>query len=216
MKVALYVRVSTADQNPDLQVRELTDYAERQGWSIVTTYRDVISGGKASRPGLDKLKADLVKRKFSCLLVWKLDRFGRSVTDCLNNIELLETHGIRFIATSQGIDTDSKNPVARFTMIVLGAAAEFERTLIVERSQAGLEWYRQKYEAGEVGKTVHSRSGKNLPPHRPKRIFDRQKVVELYRQGMSLRKIAKKLGIGLGTVSRTLDDLCKHPSGAGG
>jgi len=206
MKVALYVRVSTPDQNPDLQIRELTDYADHQGWTIVATYQDVISGGKASRPGLDKLKADLVKRKFDCLLVWKLDRFGRSVSDCLNNLELLETHGIRFIATSQGIDTDSKSPLARFTMILLGAAAEFERTLIVERSQAGLEWCRQKYEAGEVGKTVHGRSGKDQPPHRPRRIFDREKVFELRKKGMSLREIAGEMRIGLGTVSRTLCD----------
>jgi putative DNA-invertase from lambdoid prophage Rac len=219
VKVALYVRISTPDQNADLQTRELTDYAERQGWTIVANYSDVISGAKARRPGLDKLKADLSalpSRKFDCVMVWKLDRFGRSVTDCLANIELLETHEIRFIATSQGIDTDSKNPAARFMLVVLSAAAEFERTLIVERSQAGMARYRQDYEAGKVGRTVHSRTGKDLPPHRPKRVFDREKLVELHRQGMSLRKIAKKLGVGLGTVSRTLEDLCKHPSGPGG
>ena len=86
MKVALYTRVSTPDQNPDLQIRELSEYASRQGWEVTATYQDVISGAKASRPGLDQLKADLVNRKFDCVLVWKLDRFGRSALDLLTNL----------------------------------------------------------------------------------------------------------------------------------
>jgi DNA invertase Pin-like site-specific DNA recombinase len=92
---------------------------------------------------------------------------------------------------------------------VLGAAAEFERSLILERSQAGQARYRRDFEAGKVGKTVHSRSGKNLPPHRPKKIFDREQVVMLRQQGLSLRKIAERLDLRLGTVTRTLQECSK-------
>ena len=107
--------------------------------------------------------ADAMARKFTCLLVWKLDRFGRSLVDCLNNIKTLEDHGIRFIAVTQGLDTDIQNPASRFLLHVLGAAAEFERSLIRERTQAGRLRCQQDYNAGKVGKTVHSRSGKNMP-----------------------------------------------------
>ena len=183
MKVCAYTRVSTPDQNPELQLQELRDYAARQGWEVVETYHDVISGTKARRPGLDRLMADARLRKFDCVLVWKLDRFGRSLVDCLNGIQALDSYGVRFIAVTQALDTDQRNPASRLLVHVLAATAEFERSLILERSQAGQARYRRDYEAGKVGKTVHSRSGKNLPPHRPKKIFDREEVVKLRRQG---------------------------------
>ena len=204
MKAAIYTRVSTADQNNELQLREIQDYTGRQGWEVVDTYQDVISGAKASRPGLNRLIADAMVRKFECLLVWKLDRFGRSLVDCLNNIRTLEDHGIRFIAVTQGLDTDQRNPASRFLLHVLGAAAEFERSLIRKRTQAGRLRYQQDYHAGKVGKTVYSRSGKNLPIGRPKRIFNRERVMELRQRGASIRSIAKQLGVSVGTVTRTL------------
>jgi DNA invertase Pin-like site-specific DNA recombinase len=204
MKAAIYTRVSTTDQNPELQLREIEDYATRQGWQVIDLYQDVASGAKANRPGLGRLMADARARKFDTILVWKLDRFGRSLVDCLNNIRLLEDSRIRFIAVTQGLDTDQRNPASRFLLHVLGAAAEFERSLIRERTQAGRLRYQQDYRAGKVGKTVYSRSGKNLPVGRPKRIFSRDRVVEMRRQGASIRKIAKHLGVGLGTVTRTL------------
>ena len=204
IRVCTCTRVSTPDQSADLQVQELEDYARRQGWEVVATYSDTISGTKARRPGLDRLMADARRRKFNVVLVWKLDRFGRSLVDCLQNIQTLESLGIPFIAVTQGLDTDQRNPASRFLLQVLGAAAEFERSLIVERSRAGQARYRRDYEAGKVGKSVNSRSGKNLPPHRPRRIFDREKVVEMRRRGMSLRNIAQRMGIGLGTVTRAL------------
>ena len=204
MRAAIYTRVSTADQNPELQLREIQDHATRQGWEIVETYQDIVRGAKASRPGLNRLMADAMARKFDTILVWKLDRFGRSLVDCLNNIRILEDSGIRFIAVTQGLDTDQRNPASRFLLHVLGAAAEFERSLIRERTQAGRLRYQQDYNAGRVGKTVYSRSGKNLPVGRPKRIFNRDRVVEMHRQGASIRAIAKQLGVGVGTVTRTL------------
>jgi DNA invertase Pin-like site-specific DNA recombinase len=183
VQVALYARVSTADQNCELQFREVQDYAAHQGRQVVEVYQDVMSGASARRPGLTRLTADAVARKFRCVLVWKLDRFGRSLVDCLNNIQTLESYGVRFIAVTQGLDTDRQNPASRFLLHVLGAAAEFERALIRERSLAGQIRYRRDFEAGRVGKTVHSRSGRDLPPHRPKKVFDRDEVVDLRRRG---------------------------------
>ncbi len=210
VRVALYTRVSTADQNCELQLRELQEYAAHQGWPVVGVYQDVMSGAQTQRPGLNRLMGDAAARKFDCLLLWKLDRFGRSLVDCLNNIQRLEHHGVRFIAVTQGLDTDQANPTSRFLLHVLGAAAEFERSLIRERSLAGQLRYRRDFDAGRVGKTVHSRSGRDLPPHRPKKVFDREEVVALRHQGLPLRAIAERLGLGLGTVTRTLEERSKN------
>jgi putative DNA-invertase from lambdoid prophage Rac len=168
-----------------------------------------MSGAQSSRPGLNRLMDDTRTRKLDCVLVWKLDRFGRSLVDCLNNIQTLEEHHTRFIALRQGLDTDLQNPASRFLLHVLGAAAEFKRALIRERIQAGRLRYQQDFESGRVGKTVFSRSGRNLPPHRPRKIFNRDDVIEFQRQGLSIRQIAKKLGLGLGTVVRTLQERSK-------
>lgn len=209
MRAAIYARVSTVDQNCELQIRDLQEFAARQKWEITVTYQDVISGTKSSRPALNGLMADAQSRKFDCLLVWKLDRFGRSLVDCLNNIKTLEDHGIRFLAVTQGLDTDLQNPASRFLIHVLGAAAEFERALIRERTHAGQQRYKQDFASGKVGKTVYSRSGRNMPPHRPRKIFNREQVVELRQQGISIRRIANRLGLGVGTVFRTLQDRSK-------
>jgi DNA invertase Pin-like site-specific DNA recombinase len=138
------------------------------------------------------------------VLVWKLDRFGRSLINLMSNIQVLEHSGIRIIATTQGLDTDQRTPTSRFMLHVLGAAAEFEHSLILERSQAGRLRYREDYASGKVGKTVHSRSGKDLPPYRPKKIFDRSKGIQLHRQGLSMRRIAREMDLGLGTVADTI------------
>jgi putative DNA-invertase from lambdoid prophage Rac len=110
----------------------------------------------------------------------------------------------RFVAVTQGLDTDIQNPASRFLLHVLGAAAELERSLIRERTQAGRLRYKQDFDAGRVGKTVFSKSRKNLPICRPKRIFNRERVIELRHRGASIRAIAKPLGVGVGTVTRTL------------
>ena len=124
--------------------------------------------------------------------------------DCLNNIRELGKNGVRFIAVTQKLDTDINNPASRLLLHVLAATAEFERELIRKRTRAGQLRYRADYAAGRVGMGVYSRSGRNLPPRRPLRIFDREQVAALRHQGLSLRQIAKKLGLGLGTVTRTL------------
>jgi DNA invertase Pin-like site-specific DNA recombinase len=143
MKVAIYARVSTTDQNCEMQLAELREYIRRHGWENAGEYVDTgWSGAKASRPEFDRLMQDAGQRKFDAILCWKLDRFGRSLLHCKTAIEELRAHGVRFIATSQGIDTDESNPASRFLLHILMAAAEFERELIRERSLAGLKRYR--------------------------------------------------------------------------
>jgi DNA invertase Pin-like site-specific DNA recombinase len=188
-----------------MQLAELREYVLRRGWQLAGEYVDTgWSGTKASRPELNRLMGDASQRKFDVILCWKLDRFGRSLLHCKSALQELQAHGVRFIATSQNIDTDESNPAARFLLHILMAAAEFERELIRERSMAGLKRYRGQYEAGKVGKEVHSRSGKDLPVGRPKRIFARQRVLELRAHGHSYRQIARQLEIGEGTVRRVL------------
>jgi DNA invertase Pin-like site-specific DNA recombinase len=135
--------------------------------------------------------ADAGKRKFDAVVCWKLDRFGRSLGDCLNKIQALEGHGVRFIAVTQGLDTDQANPASRFLLHVLGAAAEFERSLIRDRVSAGMKAARK--------------AGKILG--RPRLVFNRDEVRELRAKGMSVARISQQLGIGVGTVHRTLAEV---------
>jgi putative DNA-invertase from lambdoid prophage Rac len=202
MRAAIYARVSTSDQDNSIQVSELTAYANSRGWKIFQVYQDQISGAKAKRPGLDQLMKDARLRRFDVVIVWKLDRFGRSLINLVNSILELNSLGIRFICTTQGIDTDLSNPMAMLLLHIMAAFAEFERSMIRERTSAGVAQYKRDFEAGKA----QSRSGKNLPPHRPKRIFNRDEVARLRDSGLSLRKIAEKMGIGEGTVFRTLQE----------
>jgi len=189
LKVATYSRVSTSDQHCELQIHELREYATRRGWTLAAEYVDTgISGAKASRPELDRLMYDASRRAFDVVLVYKLDRFGRSVRNCLDGISALRSHGVRLLAVSQNIDTDENNPTARLMLHILAAVAEFERELIRERVASGVANAR--------------RQGKRLG--RPKRIFDRGRALELRKQGLSFPKIARELGVGLGTVVRSI------------
>ncbi len=190
-----------------MQLAELREYVSRRGWQLADENQYVDtgwSGAKASRPEFNRLLDDAAQRKFDVILCWKLDRFGRSLLHCKSALQELQAHGVRFIATSQNIDTDESNPTSRFLLHVLMAAAEFERELIKERSMAGQKRYRMMYEAGKIGKEVHSKSGKDLPVGRPRRIFSRQRVFELRAQRLSYRQIARLLKLGKGTVRRVL------------
>src|SRR5947209_18807258 len=101
MRTALYARVSTTDQDCEIQKRELLEYIARRGWIVAGEYVDSgFSGAKASRPALDKLMLDAGKRKFDCLVVWKIDRFGRSVLHLNQHLAALDSYGVRFIATT--------------------------------------------------------------------------------------------------------------------
>jgi DNA invertase Pin-like site-specific DNA recombinase len=175
------------EQNSALQREELEQYIQARGWTLVQTYEDTMSGAKSARPGLNRLLNDAAARKFDAVIVWKLDRFGRSLVDCLGHIQTLERHGVRFLAITQGLDTNQNDPAGRFLLHILGAAAEFERSLIRERVHAGIK-----------------AAKKDGVLWRPKRIFDRSEVHELRRQGMSIREISRRLNVGMGSVTRTL------------
>lgn len=200
MKAAIYARVSTTDQTNTIQVRELNEYVERRGWEVVGIYQDQMSGAKASRPGLDQLMADARLRKFDAVLVWKLDRFGRSLVHCVSGIQELASLGIRFLAISQGLDTDESNPASKLLMHILAAVAQFERELIRERVSAGMR----------AAKTHGTKTGNAIG--RPRRVFDREEVVRLRRSGLSFEKISRQMRVGVGTVVRVLEAVGATPT----
>src|SRR5579864_2155409 len=139
MKAAIYARVSTQDQNCEMQLKELREYCQRRGWEITSEYVDNgWSGVKARRPELDRLMADARQRRCDVVLVWKLDRWGRSLAHLVQTVQELSGLGVRFVAVTQNIDTDENNPRARLLMHLMAAFAEFERDLIRERVKAGV------------------------------------------------------------------------------
>jgi len=197
MHAAIYARVSTTDQTNAIQIRELKEYVERRGWELAGVYQDQMSGAKASRPGLNQLMADARCRKFDVVVVWKLDRFGRSLVHCVSGIQELASLGIRFIATSQGLDTDESNPASKLLLHILAAISQFERELIHERVSAGMK----------AAKTHGTKTAN--PVGRPGRIFNRDEVVRLRETGLSIEKIADQMSIGVGTVVRALQTVSK-------
>ena len=203
MRAAIYARVSTLDQNCQMQLKELREYCERRAWTISGEYVDTgWSGAKASRPELDRIMHDACQHRFDAILVWKLDRFGRSVLNLSEQLARLNSWGIRFLATTQALDTDASNQTSRLMLHILASVAEFEREMIRERVNAGLKNYREAFKQKRIGRDRHSHSGMNLAVGRPKKIFDRVRAVEMRREGMSIRVIARTLKIGVATVQR--------------
>ncbi len=181
---AIYARVSTSDQKCDLQLTELRAYAERSGWTVTEYVDQGVSGTKRSRPALDRLMQDARLKKFAVVLVWKLDRFGRSLQQLVDNVQDLDRFGIRFIAVTQAIDTDQRSPMGKFLMHLFAAFAEFERDLIVERVKAGV--------------AEAKRQGKHCG--RPARVFRRDVVAQMRSQGHSWRDIAFQLKLPVSTL----------------
>jgi DNA invertase Pin-like site-specific DNA recombinase len=186
MRCAFYARVSTTDQNCETQLRELREYISRRDWKNAGEYVDTgFCGAKASRPALDRLMADAAQRKFDCIVVYKIDRFGRSVLHLNQQLAALTSYGVRFISTSQSLDTDEKNPTSRLLLQILASVAEFEREMIRERTLSGIK------AARAAGKIIG----------RPKRIFRRGEVGRLRdEEGLSWRAIGKQLGIPVMTA----------------
>jgi putative DNA-invertase from lambdoid prophage Rac len=204
MIAAIYARVSTEDQHCELQLAELGGFAARSGWDTAQ-YIDKLSGkAGVRRPQLEKLLADARLRKFDIVLVWKLDRFSRSLQDLMSQVETLDRAGVRFIVPSMNIDTDQKSPMGRFIIHMFGAFAEFERALIVERVNAGVAEYMRAFAAGKIGKDRHSRSGKDLPAGRPRHVFRRDRAVALRAAGKSWRYIEAELGVPQSTIRLAL------------
>src|SRR5580658_6346682 len=195
-RMAIYARVSTTNHGQDVgpQTRELEQFAEARGWQMVDAYVDNgISGTKDSRPELNRLMADAHKRKFDVVAVWRFDRFARSVSHLLRALETFNALGIAFVSLSEQMDTTT--PAGKMVFTVLGAVAELERSLIVERVKAGLRNARAK--------------GKRLG--RPSKHVDSARIAALRSRGLSWAKIGEQLGLGESTVRRTAGASTKNP-----
>ncbi len=188
MKVALYARVSTDDkgQDPELQLRELREHCQLRGWEVYAEYVDCVSGTKESRPQLNKLMADAKRRRFKAVLVWKFDRFARSVSHLLRALGEFKALGIDFVSLTQGIDTST--PMGKMVFTILGSFAELEHDLISERVVAGMRNARAK--------------GTHLG--RPRRIVDLAAVRVRIAGGEKQRAIAKDMGISEAALCRRL------------
>jgi DNA invertase Pin-like site-specific DNA recombinase len=189
MRAAIYARVSTSNngQDPRVQTREIREYCERRGWQIAGEYVDAgISGAKDSRPELNKLMADAHRRRFDAVVVWKFDRFARSVSHLLRALENFNALGVGFVSLSEQIDTST--PTGKMVFTVLGAVAELERSLIAERVRAGLR----------NAKAKGTRLG------RPRISVDASRVDRLRAEGRTVREIAVTLGVSRSLVHKTL------------
>ena len=215
-RVALYARVSTAKcekcgkrqpdhgpqdheykgQDAEVQLRELREFVAARGWVIIEVYTDTVSGAKDSRPGLNRLMADAGRRSFDVIVVWRFDRFARSVSHLLRALEQFQALGVDFISLCESVDTST--PTGRMIFTVLGAVAELERSLIVERVKAGLRNARAK--------------GKRLG--RPPIFVSQNRIDTLRDSGASWRAIAKEVGVGVGTIHRIAQRRSKIPCGS--
>jgi DNA invertase Pin-like site-specific DNA recombinase len=183
-RAALYCRVSTADQHPETQLLDLRELARQRGLEIVREYTDVISGAKSKRPGLDQLMSDARRHRFDVVLVSAFDRIARNVRHFLDVLDELSQLNVQFISMRENIDTGG--PLGRALLTIIGAIAELERSLIVERVKAGMR--RAKLEGRRIGRAPLN--------------IDRARVVEDRRSGMSLTKVAQRHKISRASVCR--------------
>jgi DNA invertase Pin-like site-specific DNA recombinase len=192
-RVALYARVSTLNnQDPEMQLAELREYAERREWQIVEEFTDQgVSGCKESRPALNRLMSDACRRRFDAVLVWKIDRFGRSLKHLVNALAELAALGVAFISLRDNLDLST--PSGRLMFQIIGAMAEFERALIQERVRAGIRNARAK--------------GRRLG--RPRVIVDAVRVASLRASGRSWSQSQSALGVSKGTAQRSFAGFSK-------
>ena len=177
-RIALYARVSMADQNPEAQLVQLREFAQRRGFQVYREYVDHVTGDFGKRrkaPAYMELMRDALARPFDVVVVWKFDRFARSLTALLDALAHFHALEIDFISATQDVDTTT--PMGRLFFQIVGAFAEFERALIVERVKSGIANARRK--GVQLG--------------RP-RFEGPDRVMELRRQGMSIRQIARETG----------------------
>lgn len=185
MRVALYSRVSTSEQNAGMQIEELRAYCQRRQWDVAEEFTDAgVSGSKESRPALNRLLADAKRRKFDTVLVYRYDRFARSLRQLVNALSEFDALGIHFVSLHEGVDTSTPN--GRLVFGIFASIAEFERELIRSRVRSGLAAARAR--------------GKRIG--RPRVFIDRSKIAALRADGLSWAKVAKRLGVGEGTVFR--------------
>jgi DNA invertase Pin-like site-specific DNA recombinase len=186
-RVAIYARVSTTDQHPGMQVDELRRVCSQRGWEIAGEYVDAgYSGSKDRRPELDRLMQDVHRGMVGIVLVWRFDRFARSVRHLVTALEDFRSRSVDFISVMDGIDTCT--PAGRFTFHVVAAVAELERELIRERTRAGIAAARRR--GAQIG--------------RPRVKIDMLRAKSLMASGLSFRKAARVMGIGTATLYRAL------------
>jgi DNA invertase Pin-like site-specific DNA recombinase len=185
-RAAIYTRISTGEQNADLQTRELPEFCERRGWHLEATYSDVMTGAKDKRPALDRLMADARRGKFDVVAVWRFDRFARSTSHLLRALEEFAALGIDFVSVTEAIDTST--PAGKMVFTVLGAVAELERSIIRERVIAGQR--AAKMRGVKFG--------------RPTVAVDAAQVIRLRADGLSWRAIAAQTGVPKDTLRRSL------------
>jgi DNA invertase Pin-like site-specific DNA recombinase len=185
-RAALYMRVSTLDQHPETQLYDLRQMAQQRGYQIVEEYTDTISGAKAKRPGLDQMMRDARRGRFDVVLVWASDRIARSVKHFLDVLDELNRLNIEFISFREQIDTGG--PLGCAVVVIIGAIAELERNLIIERVRAGMR--RARLEGRHIGR-------KPLELDRNAILRDRQ-------QGQSLGQLAKSYRVSRATIHRVL------------
>ncbi len=188
-RAALYLRVSTLDQHPETQLHDLRGLAAQRGLEIVEEYTDRISGTKARRPGLDQLRFDASRGKFDIVLVWACDRIARSTRHFLEVLDELNHLNIEFVSFRENIDTGG--PLGRALVVIIGAIAELERNLIIERVRAGMR--RAKLEGRHIG--------------RRRLELDRVAIQRDRARGLSLNQIARTHNVSKATVVRVLREL---------
>jgi DNA invertase Pin-like site-specific DNA recombinase len=189
MNTAVYIRVSTLEQRTDSQDQELKRYCRQRGWKNLSFYVDKICGAKTTRPELERMMQDIRAGKIERLLVYKLDRLGRSLTHLALILDELNRLNVPLIASSQGIDTSNDNPAGRLQLGVLMAVAEFERGIIRERVNAGIS----------AAKTRGVRFG------RPATINGRAaEIKRLKAKGFGLRAIGRELKMPVSSVHKAL------------
>ena len=189
-RVAIYGRVSTSGQSTDIQLQECRGYAARCGYEVVGEYCDTISGttGKDDRQALSRLLEDAFTRKFDTVVVYSIDRLGRSLKHCLEILESLKSHRCDFISIKQQIDTSS--PTGQLIFNIFACLASYERTMILERTALGRE--RAKARGVKFGRKSKMNSSV-------------AEAVRLLRQkGAGIKNIAKSLEIGVGSVYKCL------------
>ena len=177
-RVIIYARVSTKEQNVDMQLSDLKSYAELRKLRVVEVYIDYASGAKSDRVNYQKLFNDVRKRKTNVVLVWKFDRFARSTKELINALEEFNSLGVDFISYKENVDTSTPAGKILFTMI--SAFAEFERSIIRERVVAGME--KAKARGARIGRP-------RIPP------FTKQKVIMLKERGLTYKEIIKQVRI---------------------
>jgi DNA invertase Pin-like site-specific DNA recombinase len=187
-RAALYMRVSTLDQHPETQLYDLQQMASQRGYEIVEQYTDRISGAKARRPGLDAMMRDARRGRFDVVLVWASDRIARSTKHFLEVLDELNRLNVEFVSFREQIDTGG--PLGRAIVVIIGAIAELERSLIVERVRAGMR--RAKLEGRHIGR-------KPLD-------LDHAAICGDRCRGQSLRQIARGHRISTATVQRVLHE----------